>query len=120
MMGKGVVLKFHSSTSAAIDHIKSFHDTTPSALTVNKTKWKVESEIKTQASRESKLFNDDPERFMKLTSVVDLIVAKFMPFSYFENDQIRHHYKLCALPEFPITGLNNKQVKHIIVERPSK
>ena len=52
---------------------------------------------------------------MKLTSVVDLIVAKFMPFSYFENDHIRHHYKLCALPKF-INGLNNKQVKHVIVE----
>ena len=78
-MGKGVVLHFHSSTSAAIDHIKPFHDTAPSALTVKKTKRKAESEIKTQASRESKLFNDDPERFMKLTSVVDLIVAKFMP-----------------------------------------
>ena len=38
-----------------------------------------------------------------------------MPFSYFKNDHIRHHYKLCALPEFPITGLNNKQV-NIIVE----
>ena len=49
---------------------------------------------------------------MKLNSVVDLI----MPFSYFENDHIKHHYKLCALPEFPITGLNNKQVKQIIVE----
>ena len=51
---KGCSIKSsHSSTSAAIDHIKSFHDTTPSALTVKKTVRKVESEIKTQASRES-------------------------------------------------------------------
>ena len=74
--GKGCSIKSsHLSTSAAIDHIKSFHDTTPSALTVKKTIRKVESEIQTQASRESKLFNDDPERFMKLTSVVDLLYA---------------------------------------------
>lgn len=53
---------------------------------------------------------------MKLTSMIDLIIAKFMPFSYFEDDHVRHHYMLCARPEFPITGLNNKQVKRMIVE----
>ena len=51
--GKGCSIKISpSSTSAAIDYIKSFHDSTPSALTVKKTKRKVESEIKIQASRE--------------------------------------------------------------------
>ena len=47
---------------------------------------------------------------MKLTPVIDVIIAKFMPFGYFENDCIRHHYKLCVLPKFPITGLNIKVV----------
>jgi hypothetical protein len=65
--------------------------------------------------RDAKSFLADKGRFYTVNAVKDLIVGKMLPFSYWESDDVKHHYAIIN-PDFPVASLHNKAVKHILLE----
>ena len=64
----------------------------------------------------SAMYARDHARFQAMTWVKCHIVEGFCPLSHGEKEWVRACLKLTAQKNFPITGIHNKAVKHMIIE----
>jgi hypothetical protein len=69
----------------------------------------------TLSERDGKVFKTDKRRFYILNSVKDIIVGRMLPFSFWESEDVKHHYSIVN-PDFPSESLHNKAVKHALLE----
>ena len=73
---------------------------------------KRERETKWIRARKSKLFKDDPERFVQVLYVKSHHILGMEPFNYLENDERRHTLLVAGDKErpFPVERLSSKAV----------
>lgn len=73
-------------------------------------------DLRVLKARSSAMYTQDQPRFMAMTFVKTHIVEGFCPLSHGEKEWVRTNLRLTALKNFPITGIHNKAVKHMITE----
>lgn len=64
----------------------------------------------------SVMYAKDKPRWLALNWVKNYIVEGFCPLSHGEKEWVRANWRLSCVPEFPVTGLHNKAVKHYLIE----
>ncbi len=69
----------------------------------------------TLSERDGRAFKTDKRCFYVLNAVNDLIVGKMLPFSFWEAEDVKHHFSVVN-PDFPLSSLHNKAVKHTLLE----
>jgi hypothetical protein len=120
----GICVKISAkANSAAVAHVKlASHkecviwDETKKEVTSRKNTDRITSRIAaTLKDRDATVFSGDSKRYYILNAVKDLIIGRMLPFSYWESDDVKHHYGIVN-PEFPIESLHNKAVKHVLLE----
>ena len=73
-------------------------------------------DLRVLKARSSTMYSQDQPRFLAMTFVKTNIVEGFCPLSHGEKEWVRAGWKLTALKNFPVTGIHNKAVKHMITE----
>lgn len=73
-------------------------------------------DLRVLKARSSAMYSQDQPRFLAMTFVKTNIVEGFCPLSHGEKEWVRMGLKLTALKNFPVTGIHNKAVKHMVTE----